>query len=52
MIPVVARAPRAPALEWWLVLDDTGVSLTDAVPEKAIDACAGCHVREKISFPV
>jgi len=51
MIPV-ARAPRAPALEWWLVLDDTGISLSDSVPEKSVDARASLHVLVKVSFPI
>jgi hypothetical protein len=48
----VTRTPRAPVLEWWLVLDDTAISLTDPVPEKGIDARAGCRVLENISFPI
>jgi hypothetical protein len=51
MIPV-ARAPRAPTLEWWLVLDNSAVSLADSVPEKSIDARAGRHVLAKVSFPI
>ena len=51
MIPV-ARTPHAPALEWRLVLDDTAISLTDSVPEKRMDARAGCHVLEKKSVPI
>jgi hypothetical protein len=46
------RTPRAPALVWWLVLDDTAITLTDSVPEKSIDARAGLHVLEKIGFPI
>jgi hypothetical protein len=46
------RTPRAPVLVWWLVLDDTTITLTDSVPEKSIDARAGRRVLEKIGFPI
>ena len=48
----MTRTPRAPALEWWLVLDDTAISLTDSVPEKSIDARAGFRVLVNMSFPI